>query len=107
MPSTPYQFKLSTDGKHLDIEMGLPRLEAMTIGSFKNDLENQWKPSIESVSVNCEQIEFVDSSGIGALLSIQKRMPQGAAVVLKKTKPAVLSVIELLCLHRVFKLENN
>lgn len=107
MPAPICQFQLSPDGKLLEIQITAPRLEAMTIGSFKSDLENSWKASIESVKVNCEKIEFIDSSGIGALLSIQKRMPQGHAVILQKTQPTVLSVIELLCLHKVFKLENN
>lgn len=101
------QFQLSPDEKLMEIQISAARLEATTIGSFKSDLESNWKSSIEAVKVNCEKIEFIDSSGIGALLSIQKRMPAGKAVVLQKAQPTVLSVIELLCLHKVFKLENN
>jgi anti-sigma B factor antagonist len=55
------------------------------------------------VRVDLSQVDFIDSSGIGALLSLFKSAQQKMTLV--NPKPAVVSVLELLRLHRVFPLE--
>lgn len=102
-----YDFFIAPDKTHLDIKVKIPRLEASCTSEFKSILERTWLPSIKTVTVDCQTIDFIDSSGIGALLSIQKRMQGERAVTLKNTKPTVISVIELLRLHRVFNLHTN
>ncbi|HQU09442.1 MAG: hypothetical protein B7X06_03040, partial [Verrucomicrobia bacterium 21-51-4] len=84
------------------------RLEASNAAQFRSDLDKVWNPNIRQVLVDCQDLDFIDSSGIGALLSIQKRLKLGAApVTLMHAKPGVISVIELLRLHRVFAMQNN
>lgn len=55
------------------------------------------------VRVNLAEVDFVDSSGIGALLSLFKSCNQKLTLV--SPKPSVISVLELLRLHRVFEIE--
>ena len=100
-------FDLTPDQTHLSVHLNMPRFEAATVGDFKKGFENAWKPSIQSVTVYCETVDFIDSSGIGALLSIQKKIKKEGAITLKSAKPSVISVVELLRLHRVFNLSNN
>jgi anti-sigma B factor antagonist len=99
-----YQFTLNADTQHLDIHILTPRLEAAVISDFKQGLEKHWNTAIKTVTIDCNAVEFIDSSGIGALLSVQKKL-YGQPVTLKNTKPAVMSVIELLRLHKVFHLD--
>ncbi len=55
------------------------------------------------VCVDLSRVEFVDSSGVGALLSLYKQVE--GKMRLERPTPAVLSVLELLRLHRVFEIE--
>lgn len=84
------------------------RLDATNSADFKNELDTNCQGDLQNVEVDLSEIEFIDSSGIGALLSIQKRLKNDSEpVILINPKPAVLSIIELLRLHRVFRLQNN
>ncbi len=102
-----YTFELNQAQDEMHIQLDTPRLEAACISEFKEGLDQNWKPSIHHVSIDCKQVEFIDSSGIGALLSVQKRLAKENAVTLLNTQAAVMSVIELLRLHRIFNLKNS
>ena len=50
-------------------------------------------------------VDFLDSSGIGALLSVYKRLTKPQSTMrLIHVKPAVQSVLELMRMHRVFEI---
>ncbi|NJK88293.1 MAG: STAS domain-containing protein [Myxococcales bacterium] len=77
-----------------------------TAADFRRQINEQWAPTITDVAVDFSKVEFIDSSGVGALVSVHKRVAEkGSAVTLVNPCPAVLSVIELLRLHRVFNLQ--
>ena len=89
----------------LKITVRVRRLDAASARDFKLECEAAWQAVVESVEIDLGQVEFVDSSGIGALLSVYKKLPaQSAGVKLRREKPAVQSVIELLRLHRIFEI---
>jgi anti-sigma B factor antagonist len=64
------------------------------------ELTNGWN---KAVKIDLSNVDFMDSSGIGALLSLFKATQQQLTLV--KPKPTVISVLELLRLHRVFPME--
>lgn len=69
-------------------------------------------PLIESsegnVSLNCEALKFIDSSGVGALLHINKLLPADRRPVrLVGVESKVLALLELMHVHRSFQLESN
>jgi anti-sigma B factor antagonist len=50
-------------------------------------------------------VDFLDSSGIGALLSVYKRLTTPQSIMrLVDVKPAVQSVLELMRMHRLFEI---
>jgi anti-sigma B factor antagonist len=49
------------------------------------------------------EVEFVDSTGLGAVLSLLKRVAPGGALVLCGCRPPVLELLRLTRLDRVFK----
>ncbi len=101
-----FRFEYRPDRKELLVHISTPQFTAATVPEFKIAFENAWKPDITSVVLDLTAVEFMDSSGVGALLGVQKRLSaQGAPVTLKGAQPAVVSVIELLRLQRVFKME--
>ena len=90
----------------LHITLNTSTLEAGNIGSFKESFEDHCPSELDEVTVDMSQVQMIDSSGIGALLGIQKRLSDGK-VRLQRVNATVLSVIELLRLHQVFDLEVN
>ena len=94
------------NGSELSIRVTASRLEASTAAGFKKDCQDAWQPKITSVVADLSQVQFIDSSGVGALLSLYKRLPApNPCVNLIRVQPPVRAVIELLRLHRIFVIE--
>ena len=99
-------FDSKVNGNTLHILTDFPRLDASTAASLKTHLQASLPPEVCRAVVDMSSVQFIDSSGVGVLLSIYRKLPKdNAEVVLLKVQPAVLSVLELLRLHRIFKLE--
>lgn len=90
----------------LQIFLNLPRLDASASASLKKQLAFDLDPSVQRAEVDMGAVQFIDSSGIGVLLSIYRKLPQESAdVTLHNVHPGVQAVLELLRLHRIFKVE--
>ena len=91
----------------LSITINTSRLDAATAAAFKSECEALWQPAITHVVADLGTVEFIDSSGVGALLNLYRRLPpSNPSVKLRNAKPAVQAVIEMLRLHRIFELES-
>ncbi|MBC2606524.1 STAS domain-containing protein [Pelagicoccus albus] len=89
----------------LSAEVGVARLDAASSRDFKKEMESLWGDNVTAVELDFSKVDFIDSSGVGALLGVYKRLPQGTgSVKLTKVKAPVQSVIELLRLHRIFEI---
>jgi len=100
------EFQSKIDDGVLKISLGLPRLDAAASSSLKEQLAFDLDPSVQRAEVNMSEVQFIDSSGIGVLLSIYRKLPQeGADVTLRNVNSGVQTVLELLRLHRIFKVE--
>lgn len=88
----------------LEIVVAVPEFDASNAAAIKERFRelSAIEPS-RPVRVDLSAVDFIDSSGIGALLSLFKSTSQNLTLV--RPKPAVLSVLELLRLHRVFPIE--
>ena len=87
--------------------LGINRLDASSSRDFKKDVEAIWSSEVSRVELDFEKVDFIDSSGVGALLGVYKRLPGDQPnVQLKRVQPPVQSVIELLRLHRIFDISN-
>jgi anti-sigma B factor antagonist len=79
------------------------RLDAASARDFKRACEEFWKPEVEQLKIDLRAVDFLDSSGVGALLSVYKKLPPDKpAMELLHVQPTVQTVIELLRLHRIF-----
>jgi anti-sigma B factor antagonist len=96
---------LSIQSNVLDISVNLDSIDASNAGALKSRLKEVSRQGADRVVLNLSEVNFIDSSGIGVLLSFYKQMNQ--EVVLRKPTPTVLSVLELLRLHRVFEVESE
>lgn len=99
------QFELSENGREMAIRVEDRKFDITMAAEFRRQLNAHWADTVEDVQVDFSNVEFIDSSGVGALVSVHKRLAEkGRAVTIVNPCPAVLSVIELLRLHRVFQL---
>lgn len=80
-------------------------LTAATAPKVKNHLGLHFADGLINIDFDCSSLMFVDSSGLGALISMQKLANgRGGKLRLLAPKPAVLQVLELTRLHRVFEI---
>lgn len=93
--------------KCLSIQMRMERLDAAVSGRFRDELAHCWPAQAPlSVDVDLESVAFIDSSGIGSLIAVSKKLGrQGALVALHNVHPQVHSVIELLRLQSLFRVQ--
>lgn len=79
------------------------RLDANISQALKKEIEKVWVADTRQVIMDLGDVEFIDSSGIGVLLSLYKRLPAHSGhLKLVSVQPSVLAVIELLRLQHVF-----
>ncbi|MDQ8203435.1 STAS domain-containing protein [Pelagicoccus sp. SDUM812003] len=89
----------------LRAEVGVSRLDASSARDFKKQIDALWSDAVTGVEFDFSRVDFLDSSGVGALLGVYKKLPSGSASVrLLNVKAPVQSVIELLRLHRIFEI---
>lgn len=101
-----YQFTHQNSKRELHINLCVAKFDAAKVSEFKEQLEKNWSETIESVILNFAQVRFIDSSGIGALLGIHKRLnTQETPIVIENANTHVEEVIKLLRLQRIFTIK--
>ncbi len=77
-------------------------LDAVSVSELRPDLEKLVKSHPNIVEVDLSQLRMVDSSGVGALVSLYKRVrAQGGNVTIKGLRDQPLAIFRLLRLDRV------
>jgi anti-sigma B factor antagonist len=88
----------------LRITVGSTRLDAAIAGEFKERVESAWVAAVTRVEINLGAVEFIDSSGVGALISIfRKSLSVRGGIRLTQVRPGVWAVLELLHLCALFE----
>lgn len=77
--------------------------------SFRQEACEALAPDLESIEIDLSQTTFVDSSGLGALISVYKAANQcntngGVTLRLLNPLPPVQQVIELTRMHHLFEI---
>jgi anti-anti-sigma factor len=95
------------DGTTLKLIVKVARLDASTVRGFKKECHKIWDSKIKDIWADLSQVTFLDSSGVGALLSLYKLLPSSnPGFKLCRVQPPVQAMIELLRLHRIFDVES-
>jgi len=77
-------------------------LDAVSVSDLRADLEKLLARQPSRVDVDLSRLRMVDSSGVGALVSLYKRArAQGGSVVLTGLRDQPLAIFRLLRLDRV------
>ncbi len=91
-----------------DTTLVISQVRELTAGSasdMKARVKLHFTPGLKDIDFDCAALDFLDSSGLGALISIQKMAGEhGGKLRLLTPKPSILQVLELTRLHRVFEI---
>lgn len=84
-------------------------LDATTASAFKEkilDLINQ--TGLTKVIVDLSQLRFIDSSGLGAFLAIQRTLNKlGGTLKLAYVNRPIQTMFEIVSMHRIFDIFTN
>jgi len=77
-------------------------LDAVSVSDLRGELDKLVGTRPKSVEVELSQLRMIDSSGVGALVSLYKRVrANGGKVVLKGVRDQPLAIFQLLQLDRL------
>lgn len=87
------------------IQVKEERLDAHNSGELKNQMLNLFEEGKNNLIVNLSDVRFVDSSGLGSLVSgFKNASARNGSLKLCGLQPQVKSMFELTRLHRVFEI---
>ncbi len=80
------------------------RLDASTAADFKKNVLEQVAEGKNKIVLNLKQVDFIDSSGLGAIVTILKRVSEdGDLCICSPTEP-VKNMFKLTRMERVFRI---
>lgn len=84
------------------VELEGPRLDASTADTFKVDLKDLIDTGERRVVLDFKNIQFMDSSGLGAIVGCLKYMGTGGTIEIARPSDAVMKVLKLTRMNKVF-----
>ncbi|WP_018970511.1 STAS domain-containing protein [Rubritalea marina] len=83
----------------------LDELTASSAGAFKKETKNRITPDIKNIDLDASALNFIDSSGLGALISLQKLTKErGGKLRILSPSNSIVQIIELTHLHRILEI---
>ncbi len=81
----------------------IKELTSVSAAELKDQARLRFTAGLKNMDFDASTLEFIDSSGLGALISLQKLATErGGRFRLIAPKPTIVQVLELTRLHRVF-----
>jgi len=78
------------------------RLDARSVSSFREKMNEFITAGYHRIALDISPIEFVDSSGLGALVALLKRLSGQGDLVVCGARETVMSMFKLTRLDKVF-----
>jgi len=96
--------KLEVQGDTLTIG-GIKELSAANANSFRDQVRSAMSESLKNIEIDLSGAEFLDSCGLGALISLHKTAC-GRNGLVRLVNPAlpVQQILELTRMHRIFEI---
>lgn len=91
-------------GEVLVVQPAEDRLDARIAQDFKNRLNDLIRQGHRLIVLNLAQVQFMDSSGLGAMVSALKTMGGQGDVVVCGVRTTVMMLFELTRMNQVFRL---
>lgn len=86
------------------IFLNLKRLDASIAPVFKQEILKLIEAGENKIVLDLNAVEFIDSSGLGALVSILKALGSGGSIVICNARVGVLGLFRLTRMDKVFSI---
>lgn len=95
---------IETNDKRLKVS-GVQELSALNARELKTEVMKNFADGMISIDFDASELGFIDSSGLGALISLQKAtsLRSGSLRIISPSEQAQ-QILELTRLHRVFEI---
>ena len=80
------------------------RLDAHVAQAFKQALTVSVHDGSKNIVLDLSEVEFMDSSGLGAIIFFKQFVGNGAKIVLASVHPGVEAILKLTHLDKVFRM---
>jgi len=99
--------KTQTHGEALVVTMEVSRLDSAIAVGFKNDVFELIEDGHTQLVFDMGSVDFIDSSGLGAMVSGLKKLGTAGTISLASLNPAAKKMLEMTRLDRVFDVHDN
>lgn len=83
------------------------RIDAAVAIRFKDDMRAISDEGARTVILDLADVDFLDSSGLGAVVAAMKHVGKGRSLQLAALSPTVAKVLKLTCMDRVFTIHES
>lgn len=94
-------------GSDLVVSVGDRRIDAAIAVRFKDKMQELTEHPAKRVILDLSQVEFLDSSGLGAVVGSMKQLGRGRQLDLAGLTPTVEKVFRITRMDRVFRIFDN
>lgn len=101
------QIATMRQGNVLVITVGEPRLDARGAGSFRELVAEFIRAGHRRIVLNLAAVEFIDSSGLGALVAILKTIGPRGELVLCGIRESIARLFQLTRMDKVFVIRSG
>jgi anti-sigma B factor antagonist len=92
------------EGDYLVVSLRDKRLDAAIAVSFREAMLERIEQGQKKIVLDLSNVGFLDSSGLGAVVAVLKHLGQQGCLYLCGVTPAVMAVLRLTRMDRVFKM---
>lgn len=83
------------------------RIDAAVALHFKEAMRQATKNEVERIVLDLSHVDFVDSSGLGAIVGAMKQLPAHKSLELSGLTPTVAKVFQLTRMDTIFVIHAN
>ncbi|WP_425099915.1 STAS domain-containing protein [Tropicibacter sp. S64] len=83
------------------------RIDAAVAIQFKDQMREVLADAADRVILDLEQVDFIDSSGLGAIVAAMKLMPSGRKLELAALTPTVDKVFRMTRMDSIFPIHES
>lgn len=96
------QLKIIDQPGCLYLKVQAERIDAAAAIQFKDLMRWALTPSLQQKIIDLEQVNFIDSTGLGAFISLQKAQQNASKLTICSLHPQVAKVFKLTRMDEVF-----
>ncbi len=97
------RIETKTEGGALVVWLRDSRLGADVASEFKKEVTGHLAPGVRIVLLEMSQVNFVDSTGLGALVAIRKQLGNGGMLGVCGAQQILMEFFELTRLDKIFQ----